>query len=86
MGITTTLGGRDKREKHLSPVLLLKHFFLISIFFQNFSLSVEAAYSGKLKYTRHNKQVSSLRLERIEKHLNKINKPAVMTIQVCAFL
>ncbi|TQD73976.1 hypothetical protein C1H46_040493 [Malus baccata] len=81
MGTTTTLGGRNKREKHLSLVLLLKHFFLISIFFQNFSLSVEAAYSGKLKYTRHNKQVSSLRLERIEKHLNKINKPAVMTIQ-----
>ncbi|CAN6724945.1 unnamed protein product [Malus baccata var. baccata] len=81
MGSTTTLGGRNKREKHLSPVLLLKHFFLISIFFQKFSLSVEAAYSGKLKYTRHNKQVSSLRLERIEKHLNKINKPAVMTIQ-----
>lgn len=35
-----------------------------------------------LNYTEH-RQVSSLRLERIKTHLEKINKPAVMTIEVC---
>lgn len=32
---------------------------------------------------REYRQVSSLRLERIKTHLDQINKPAVMTIEVC---
>ncbi|KZV44528.1 hypothetical protein F511_24945 [Dorcoceras hygrometricum] len=38
------------------------------------------ALSTSLNYTRY-KQVSSLRLARIQKHLDKINKPPVFTIQ-----
>lgn len=35
-----------------------------------------------LNYTEY-RQVSRLRLERIKTHLDQINKPAVMTIEVC---
>ncbi|MBA0618782.1 hypothetical protein Godav_028074 [Gossypium davidsonii] len=34
-----------------------------------------------LNYTKHIKQASRLRLERIQKHLEKINKPPLITIQ-----
>lgn len=82
---TINIGGRKKREQYLFLIIFL---CICTIFFQRFSLSVEAASnSGSLKYTRHNyKQVSSLRLQRIEKHLNKINKPAVITVQVFAYI
>lgn len=39
------------------------------------------AVSTSLNYTKY-KQVSSLRLARIQRHLDKINKPPVFTIQV----
>lgn len=49
--------------------------FLAFFFAQNFVLV------SSLNYTKY-RQVSSLRLARIQKHLNKINKPPVMTIEV----
>lgn len=49
--------------------------FLAFFFVQNFVLV------SSLNYTKY-RQVSSLRLERIQKHLEKINKPPVMTIEV----
>lgn len=49
--------------------------FLAFFFVQNFVLV------SSLNYTKY-RQVSSLRLERIQKHLQKINKPPVMTIEV----
>lgn len=49
--------------------------FLAFFFVQNFALV------SSLNYTKY-RQVSSLRLERIQKHLQKINKPPVMTIEV----
>ncbi|XP_015875549.1 protein neprosin [Ziziphus jujuba] len=58
-------------------LLLLQHLllaFLITIVFQSFTV-----VSG-LNYSDY-RQVSSLRLQRIQRHLDKINKPAVMTIQ-----
>lgn len=48
--------------------------FLAFFFVQNFVLV------SSLNYTKY-RQVSSLRLERIQKHLEKINKPPVMTIE-----
>lgn len=48
--------------------------FLAFFFAQNFVLV------SSLNYTKY-RQVSSLRLARIQKHLNKINKPPVMTIE-----
>ncbi|GAY56657.1 hypothetical protein CUMW_173560 [Citrus unshiu] len=48
--------------------------FLAFFFVQNFVLV------SSLNYTKY-RQVSSLRLERIQKHLQKINKPPVMTIE-----
>ncbi|KAK8542946.1 hypothetical protein V6N13_136505 [Hibiscus sabdariffa] len=37
-----------------------------------------------LNYTKYSRKVSSLRLERIQKHLENINKPAVITIEKVA--
>lgn len=48
--------------------------FLAFFFAQNFVIV------SSLNYTKY-RQVSSLRLARIQKHLNKINKPPVMTIE-----
>ncbi|XVE62691.1 hypothetical protein DITRI_Ditri06bG0140000 [Diplodiscus trichospermus] len=56
---------------HLHLLLLLLYF----VFVAKFGLVLG------LNYTKFDKQVSSLRLERIQKHLEKINKPAVMTIE-----
>lgn len=53
---------------------LLVPLFLAFFFAQNFVLV------SSLNYTKF-RQVSSLRLARIQKHLNKINKPPVMTIE-----
>ncbi|XP_007030312.2 PREDICTED: uncharacterized protein LOC18600019 [Theobroma cacao] len=58
---------------HHLPLLLLL-LLLSFLFVAKFTL-----VSG-LNYTKY-RQVSSLRLERIQKHLAKINKPAVMTIE-----
>ncbi|KAL3523388.1 hypothetical protein ACH5RR_016222 [Cinchona calisaya] len=66
---------RNKREFSAPLLLLLLHFFVVC--FCQWSL---AAASTSLNVTKY-KQVSSLRMARIEKHLKKINKPAVFTIQ-----
>ncbi|XVF06472.1 hypothetical protein REPUB_Repub06bG0051100 [Reevesia pubescens] len=57
------------------PHLPLHLFLLLSFLF----VSKFDIVSG-LNYTKY-KQVSSLRLERIHKHLENINKPALMTIE-----
>ncbi|CAK7341233.1 unnamed protein product [Dovyalis caffra] len=54
---------------------LLLPLVLALLFVQSFSTVVSA-----LNYTSY-RQVSSMRLERIQRHLDKINKPAVMTIE-----
>ncbi|KAL4354097.1 hypothetical protein GQ457_06G018250 [Hibiscus cannabinus] len=56
----------------------LLHLFLLLLCF------VLAAKTGRvsgLNYTKYNRQVSRLRLERIQKHLEKINKPPLITIE-----
>ncbi|KAG2693894.1 hypothetical protein I3760_08G116500 [Carya illinoinensis] len=64
------IAGR-KRGFSLLPALLP---FFLTLFLGRYPV-----VSG-LNYTMY-KQVSSLRLERIKRHLDKINKPAVMTIE-----
>ncbi|XVF57047.1 hypothetical protein PTKIN_Ptkin06aG0171700 [Pterospermum kingtungense] len=53
------------------------HHFLLLL---SFLLVLKLGLASNLNYTK-SKQVSSLRFERIQKHLEKINKPAVMTIE-----
>ncbi|PSR92798.1 DNA-directed RNA polymerase [Actinidia chinensis var. chinensis] len=62
-----------KRDRGFSSLLLL-NFFFFAIFSGRF-ISVSA-----LNYTKY-RQVGSLRLARIQRHLDKINKPPVLTIQ-----
>ncbi|CAN8300494.1 unnamed protein product [Cochlearia groenlandica] len=57
-----------------SLVLIL--LVIVSLF-----LSQVVSHVSAVNYTKPYRQVSSLRLERIQKHLNKINKPPVFTIQ-----
>ncbi|RVX11402.1 hypothetical protein CK203_019676 [Vitis vinifera] len=68
---------RKRRYSSSSSVVLLPLFwaFFLAIFLER---SVDIV-SG-LEYSK-DKQASSLTLERIQKHLDKINKPAVMTIE-----
>ncbi|KAK7258609.1 hypothetical protein RIF29_24190 [Crotalaria pallida] len=54
--------------------LLLLGFFFVSL------LQTVVVESKTLNYTRY-RQVSSLRLERIQRHLDKINKPPILTIE-----
>ncbi|XVE90049.1 hypothetical protein DITRI_Ditri20bG0045400 [Diplodiscus trichospermus] len=61
-------------SSHLQLHLHLYFLLLSFVFVEKFGL-----VSG-LNYTKY-KQVSSLRLERIQKHLKNINKPAVITIE-----
>jgi hypothetical protein len=68
--------GRKRAGFSALPALLL---LLLPIFFAIF-LGSSPVVSG-LNYTEY-RQVSSLRLERIKRHLDKINKPAVLTIEV----
>lgn len=66
-----------------SGLLLHPHnvrLLLIHIILYQTTLSMVAA-SGTLNYTKY-RQVGSLRLARIQKHLDAINKPPVLTIQV----
>lgn len=64
-----------ERKKRIStPHLLLA--FLFTFLLQTI-IRVECINLNYTKYT----QVSSLRLERIQRHLNKINKPPVLTIE-----
>ncbi|GAA0152180.1 hypothetical protein LIER_10723 [Lithospermum erythrorhizon] len=69
-----TVSNLRKREFSKSCHVLLPLF--LSIFFLHFGTS----NSATLNYTKY-RQVSTLRLARIEKHLNKINKPPVFTIE-----
>uniref|UniRef100_A0A5B7BQ67 Neprosin PEP catalytic domain-containing protein n=1 Tax=Davidia involucrata TaxID=16924 RepID=A0A5B7BQ67_DAVIN len=64
--------GTLRRKKGFSSLLL--PFFFVVIFSGKF-----IAVSG-LNYTKY-RQVGSLRLARIQRHLEKINKPAVLTIE-----
>lgn len=57
--------------------LLLIFSVTISLF-----LNQKVTHVSAFNNTKPYRQVSSLRLERIQKHLNKINKPPVFTIQV----
>jgi predicted LPLAT superfamily acyltransferase len=65
--------GRKKAFLGLPVLLLLPIFFVV------FLGRVPIVWG--LNYTTY-RQVSSLRLERIQRHLDQINKPAVMTIEV----
>ncbi|RVX11413.1 hypothetical protein CK203_019685 [Vitis vinifera] len=68
---------RKRRSSSSSSVVLLPLFwaFFLAIFLER----LVGVVSG-LEYSK-DKQASSLTLERIQKHLDKINKPAVMTIE-----
>jgi hypothetical protein len=55
--------------------------FFMAILLQRSSIVAE---SSILNYTKY-RQISSLRLERINNHLDKINKPPVLTIEVVLF-
>ncbi|TKY61325.1 hypothetical protein E2542_SST11176 [Spatholobus suberectus] len=56
------------------------HHLLLLGFFLALLLQTVAVESGTLNYTRYRK-VSTLRLQRIQRHLDKINKPPVLTIE-----
>ncbi|KAJ6877234.1 hypothetical protein NC651_030080 [Populus alba x Populus x berolinensis] len=64
------MGFLARKRGFLAPLLLAL------LLVQRFSAVVSA-----LNYTISYRQVSSLRLERIQRHLDKINKPPVMTIE-----
>ncbi|ESQ41847.1 hypothetical protein EUTSA_v10013595mg [Eutrema salsugineum] len=56
--------------------LLLIFLVIVSLF-----LCQKVTYVSAFNYTKAYRHVSNLRLERIQNHLNKINKPPVFTIQ-----
>lgn len=64
-----------ERKKRISTLHLLLAFSFT--FLLQTTIRVECI---NLNYTKY-RQVSSLRLERIQRHLNKINKPPVLTIE-----
>ncbi|XP_034684628.1 uncharacterized protein LOC117913686 [Vitis riparia] len=72
------MGGLLKRKTTSSSSLFLLPLFL-AFFFLIFLERSVVVVSG-LDYSKH-RQVNSLRLKRIQKHLDKINKPAVRTIE-----
>ncbi|MBA0752341.1 hypothetical protein Gogos_001184, partial [Gossypium gossypioides] len=59
------------RQRHLPLLLLLFSLCFIGKF----------GLVSALNYTKYTRKVSNLRLQRIQKHLEKINKPAVITIE-----
>ncbi|XP_025013627.2 uncharacterized protein LOC8258664 [Ricinus communis] len=61
-------------RKRKFPLLLLPPLALVIVLFERVTLV------SSLNYTNY-RQVSSLRLQRIQRHLDKINKPPVMTVQ-----
>ncbi|KAJ7973574.1 Protein of Unknown Function (DUF239) [Quillaja saponaria] len=67
---------------HATLPLTLFHI-LLGFVLQSLVLisTVTSTTASDLNYTKYNKQVSSLRLERIQRHLDKINKPPVLTIE-----
>ncbi|WCJ43724.1 hypothetical protein M5689_024447 [Euphorbia peplus] len=67
------MGFIERKEKFPSFLLLLLLLPVILVFIPQVCCS--------LNYTIRHRTVSRLRLERIQRHLDKINKPAVMTIE-----
>jgi hypothetical protein len=68
---------RKKTISTSTPSLNLVLALLFTLLLQTI-IRVEC---NNLNYTKYRK-VSSLRLERIQRHLDKINKPPVFTIEV----
>lgn len=66
-----------KRRCFCSTLHLLLLTFFIAILLQRGTVAESSSIQN---YTRY-RQISSLRLERINKHLEKINKPPVLTIE-----
>ncbi|KAL1197819.1 Protein neprosin [Cardamine amara subsp. amara] len=62
-------------------VLASNRSLLLFLVIVSLSLSHKVTHISAFNYTKPYRQVSSLRHERIQKHLNKINKPPVFTIQ-----
>lgn len=73
LGTERNMGFVVNKRGFLAP---LPPLVLALLFVQRFTVVVSA-----LNYTNH-RQVSGMRLERIQRHLDKINKPPVMTIEV----
>lgn len=63
----------------LPRILVLSCFLVAAAFLSENFVTVPAA--AEMNYTGRYRHVSSLRLNRIQKHLRKINKPPVLTIQ-----
>nr|XP_016448372.1 PREDICTED: uncharacterized protein LOC107773472 [Nicotiana tabacum] len=64
------------RKRQVLVLLLFWSFFFLC----QTSKAAAAKIPSNLNYTKY-RQVSNLRLERIERHLDKINKPSVFTIE-----
>lgn len=65
--------------------IFLIYILPLAFFLVIFSEKSLAISSTDLKHTEY-RQVSSLRLGRIQRHLKKINKPPMFTIQVFIYL
>ncbi|KAK6646259.1 hypothetical protein PHAVU_L002232 [Phaseolus vulgaris] len=76
MGIT----GRKRRCSCSAPSPCEERLLLLLFLFVAMLLQRAMVESRPLNYTRH-RQTSTLRLERISRHLDKINKPPVLTIE-----
>ncbi|KAI4302000.1 hypothetical protein L6164_035224 [Bauhinia variegata] len=70
------MGVVGRKTRRFSFPLLLLNFFVV-LLLQRAAVLVSGT---RLNYTKY-RQVSILRLERIQKHLENINKPPVLTIQ-----
>ncbi|KAL9284998.1 hypothetical protein ACSQ67_024642 [Phaseolus vulgaris] len=81
MGIT----GRKRRCSCSAPSPCEERLLLLLFLFVAMLLQRAMVESRPLNYTRH-RQTSTLRLERISRHLDKINKPPVLTIEVLIIL
>ncbi|WVY95825.1 hypothetical protein V8G54_027976 [Vigna mungo] len=76
MGVT----GRTGRCSSSPPSNKYHLLLLLLVLFVSMLLQSAMVESTTLNYTRHT-QTSTLRLERITRHLDKINKPPVLTIE-----
>ncbi|CAL0311321.1 unnamed protein product [Lupinus luteus] len=73
--------GWKRRSSSYSTTPLCHNYLLLLLgFFFVFLLQSGVVEPKTLNYTRY-RQVSSMRLERIQRHLDKINKPSVLTIE-----
>lgn len=67
---------RRSSDPHHHLLLHLAMYMFLTVLLQTASVA-----SANLNYTKY-RQVSSLRMERIQRHLHKINKPPVLSIEV----